>query len=436
MTQVAPYRDVRASFAQERRFVVDEQRGPGRDRLVRLAFRVRGPLSTDALGGALAHVVARHDALRASFHRVGETVVQRVHASVPAPLEVAGPDAAGRTAVRRWLEELAGRALDRSLPPPLRLSVAGVGSERHLLALVVDHLVLDGWSLKVLLGELSEAYAALLAGRAPALPPVAVQLPEWSEDQRRRLAGERLARLVGRWRRRLGDDPGIIALPLAGVREHDGPPAFRGERLRALVPADRLAGLRALAAAERATPYVAVLACLARVLRDASGRDRLVLTTSFANRAGAGLGRTIGRLSHPLVLALDLAGAGDLRAVLRAVRLSVFDTLGDAELPFELLRRDLWPGTYRATTTDPTVYFDVAAPPWDDLRLAGAVVEPEEWEDDACIPGLEFLAHDTGGELDVRLGYEVTTYTGEYARGIVARFMEEVDHAAAIAGGR
>lgn len=436
MTAVAAFRDVRASLAQERRFIVDEQRGPGRDRLVRIAFGVRGPLSADALGAALAHVVARHDALRTSFHRVGGAVVQRVHASVPAPLSVDDGEAADGQAARRWLEERAGRPLDRSRPPPLRLSVARAGYERHVLALVADHLVLDGWSLKVLLGELGDAYAALLDGRAPELPAVTVQLPEWSEDQRSRLSGERLARLVQRWRGRLGDDPGMIALPLSGLLPHDGPRPFRGERLRALVPADRLAGLRALAAAERATLYVAVLACLARVLRGAAGRDRVVLTTSFANRAGAGLGRTIGRLSHPLVLALDLAGAGDLGAALRAVRLAVFDTLGDAELPFELLRREVWPGTYRATTMDPTVYFDVAAPPWSDLRLAGAVVEPVEWEDAGCIPGLEFLAYDTGRELDVRLGYEVTTYSAEYAGGLMARFLEQVDLTAQGGGGR
>ncbi|HSR22228.1 MAG TPA: condensation domain-containing protein, partial [Candidatus Eisenbacteria bacterium] len=164
MTAVAAFRDVRASLAQERRFIVDEQRGPGRDRLVRIAFGVRGPLSTDALGAALAHVVGRHDALRTSFHRVGETVVQRVHASVPAPLSVDDGERAAGPAARRWLEERAGRPLDRALPPPLRVSVARAGDERHVLALVADHLVLDGWSLKVLLGELSHAYAAVLDG--------------------------------------------------------------------------------------------------------------------------------------------------------------------------------------------------------------------------------------------------------------------------------
>jgi Condensation domain len=426
MTSVASYRDVRASLAQERRVIVDEQHGAGRDRLVRIAFAVAGPLDTEVLGAALAHVVARHDALRTSFHRVGDAVVQRVHASVPAPLEVdeapAGPG---------WLEERAGRPLDRAVPPPLRLSVARAGPGRHLLALVTDHLVLDGWAMKVVLGELGDAYAALLEGRAPALPPVAVQLSEWSEAQRARLSGERLRRLAGHWRARLGDDPNVIALPLAGRLPPQGPPLFRGERLRAPVPPERLAGLRALAAAERATLYLAVLACLARVLREASGRDRVVVTTSFANRAGAGLARTVGRLSHPMILALDLAGAADLPAALRAVRLAVFDTLGDAELPFELLRREVWPSTYRATTTEPTVYFDVAAPPWHDLRLAGASVEPVEWEDESCIPGLEFLAHDVDGGLDVSLGYELTTYSGAYAGEILARFLDQVDRAGA-----
>jgi Condensation domain len=423
------YHEFRASIAQERRLLVDAQRGDGRDRLVRLAFDVGGPLSEGALRSALSFVMDRHDALRSSFHLAGGTAVQRVHDGVATPLSIVDVEAADDPAAGRWLDAQATRPIDRSLPPPFRVAAGRTGRERHLLAFLFDHLVVDGWSLEVFLGELSDAYAAALGGRTPDLPPVTVQLPEWSEAQRRWLSGDRLERLVGRWRRRLGEDPTAIALALRGLREHDGSRPFRGERLRALLEGERVARLRAMAAAERATLYGAVLACLATVLAEESGRDRMLLTTSFANRARAGLERTMGRLSHPLIFALDLAGARDPGSALRAVRLALLDALGDAELPFELLRREVWPGTYLATTTAPTVYYDLATPPGEGLRLAGAAVRALDWDDDSCIPGLEFLGLDRGAELDVQLGFEVTTYSRGYAGTILARFLERVAQA-------
>jgi amino acid adenylation domain-containing protein len=143
---------------------------------------LEGALDTEAFEKAWNHVVGRHPALRTAFLRsaLSQPVQAVCHdaALTIDLLDLSTVDEAAQATL--WRERLAdeiARGFDLAKPPLMRLLLARHGVQRHTLAWTHHHLVLDGWSMSMVLGEVLQAYACLASGRKPALPPAASAAP-------------------------------------------------------------------------------------------------------------------------------------------------------------------------------------------------------------------------------------------------------------------
>ncbi|MFI1398431.1 amino acid adenylation domain-containing protein [Streptomyces sp. NPDC020681] len=134
---------------------------------VQLVLDLEGPLDRAALRSAAAGLLHRHPNLRSGFrYRKNGQPVQLVPREVPVPwreLEAAED-----------LDELTDRdrsePFDVGRPPLIRFTVIGTGPDRHRLLITCHHILLDGWSMPILLKELFAAYGA--GGDATGLPAV------------------------------------------------------------------------------------------------------------------------------------------------------------------------------------------------------------------------------------------------------------------------
>ncbi|SDP82264.1 non-ribosomal peptide synthase domain TIGR01720/amino acid adenylation domain-containing protein, partial [Streptomyces sp. cf386] len=135
-----------------------------------------GPLDTARLRAAWEAVLARHPALRAGFHEQdsGEAV-QVVARNVELPWHEADlsglPESEALAEAERLARSDLARRFDLTKPPLLRLLLVRLGDNRHRLAITCHHILLDGWSMPIVLNEVSAVYAD---GRdAPTLKRVA-----------------------------------------------------------------------------------------------------------------------------------------------------------------------------------------------------------------------------------------------------------------------
>ena len=94
----------------------------------------------------------------------------------------------------------------------MRADLLRLGTEDHLLALTFHHLVLDGWSVGVLIRELELRYAAYNAGSILTLPSLPIQFADFAAWQRDPARGPALAGQVAFWRDRLHGVP-TLQLP-------------------------------------------------------------------------------------------------------------------------------------------------------------------------------------------------------------------------------
>jgi amino acid adenylation domain-containing protein/thioester reductase-like protein len=210
-----------------------------------------------------------------------------------------------------------------------------------VLALTLHHIVSDGWSLGVLLKELSAIYGARVEGRAQALAPLPVQYADYAAWQRGWMSAERMGAQLEYWKRVLQGAVAVLDLPLDRAR-----PALethRGGALSLELPGPLTASLRALSQRNSATLFMTLMAAFNVLLGRYARQSDLCVGYPVANRNRTEIEGLIGFFVNTLVLRTRLDLSADFAALLRQVRESVVAADANQDLPFERLIEELRP---------------------------------------------------------------------------------------------
>src|SRR6185312_8863758 len=343
--RVAGTAGLRLSFAQERIWLL-EQLEPGTAAYnMPCAVVLRGPLDAGRLAGALGEVVRRHEVLRATFLAGDEGPRQSILPSGDFRLGVvdlsALPPAERAEAADRLGMAEALRPFDLKAGPPFRATLARLAPLEHRLFLTVHHIAADGWSMALLLDELTALYRA--AGEpgealAPALPVRYVEFAEW---QRRSLEGDALDSQLAYWRRQLaGPLPG---LDLPVDRRRPAASTFRGGRVSLTLAADLSLSIEAMGRRAEATLFMTLLTAFALLLGRQSGQEDLIVGTPIAGRNRSEVEGLIGIFLNMLALRLDLSGGASFAEALARTRETALAAYAHQDLPFERVVREVQP---------------------------------------------------------------------------------------------
>lgn len=278
-----------------------------------VTLRINGALDVELLDRVLIELVDRHDMLRSTFGERDGRPVQTIGARGPGLERIDLSDRPDPERARAIVAERADRAFDLEHGPVLRLTLIRLAADDHVLGLVLHHIAGDGWSLEVLLHELSELYAAYAAGEPSPLPPLELCYL----DHVRRAERRDDAAALAYWTEQLAGAP-VLDLPT----DHLRPPvrSGRGERLTFYLPGDLLNRLEALARAERSTMFMVLLAAFQTLLARYSGQRDVCVGTPVLGREDPRAERVIGNFAATVVLRGDLGDDPTFRDFLRATR--------------------------------------------------------------------------------------------------------------------
>jgi amino acid adenylation domain-containing protein len=339
------------SFAQQRLWIIDQLEAGSTAYHVPLALRLTGELDPVALRRALGEILRRHEALRTRFeardgspHQVISPFLAPVLPRVDLTALAAGPREAE---LLRLLVAEVLRPFDLGRGPLLRSTLVALhtadqaGPAEHALLTTLHHIVSDGWSVGVLLRELTVLYGALRDGRPALLPALPIQYADFSKWQREWLSGAVLQEQIGYWRERLAGAPRVLDLPTD--RPRPAAQSFRGATLVTSLPVGDVRALTGLARRHGVTLFMVLLAAFETLLYRLTGQDSLLVGSTIANRTRREIENLIGFFVNTLVMRADFPAGMALGKLLTQTRESALGAYTHQDLPFEKLVEELEP---------------------------------------------------------------------------------------------
>nr|MCU0507748.1 amino acid adenylation domain-containing protein [Anaerolineae bacterium] len=328
------------SFGQQRMWFLDQFQPGSAFYNIPSAIRLTGELNVTALRRALNEIVARHEALRTTFATVDGRPSQLIAPSLTldAPLiDLSSlPVAERETEAMRLAREEARGPFDLRRGPLLRAKLIRLGPAEHLALITMHHIVSDGWSMNLFVGELAALYAAFSAGRSSPLPPLPIQYPDYAEWQREWLSGEVLEAETAFWTAKLGNPPPPV-LELPGDRPRPAVQTANGATVHTKFPRSLSDGLNALSRQEGATLFMTLLAGFYALLHRYTGHTDICVGSPIANRRQAELEPLIGLFINTLVLRAPVDGDMTFRDLVRRVKDVALEGYAHQDLPFEMI---------------------------------------------------------------------------------------------------
>jgi amino acid adenylation domain-containing protein/FkbH-like protein/non-ribosomal peptide synthase protein (TIGR01720 family) len=286
-----------------------------------LSWTVEGRFDTAAFIQAWALAIERHTILRSSFHWKGlEQPVQIVHPRValvhqqddwcdqsPATQQERLADLLAR-------DRAAGYVLEQA--PLLRLWTVRLAEQRYQVIWSFHHLLLDGWSVSLLLREVQACYLAICGGQQPVLPPARPY-----RDYLAWLGQQDLAAAEQYWRAVLAGLQAPTILGLGGIeRPVVGEPRYA--EIEQQVPPTLTADLQRLAREEQLTLNTLVQAAWALLLSHYTGSNDVLFGATVAGRPAelGGVEERVGLFINTLPVRVRLPAATSVRHWLRQLQ--------------------------------------------------------------------------------------------------------------------
>jgi len=311
------------------------------------AYRLQGPLNVPALERSLVEVVRRHDSLRTGFSWVDDrpvaVIAQNADIGSPFVLEdlARGAPMRNERAKTLLLKKARLKAAQEALTPfdmkcaPLfRTRLLRLDNEDHVLLLILNHIIFDGWSIGVFMEELSKFYAAFAGGHEARLPELAVQFSDFARWQRRWSTSAAANHQLAYWKEHLRGASSVFP----ANREIGG--ALLGSPIAhepVQLSNSLVARLNALSHRRGATLFMTLLAGFKTLLLAMSGRNDLCVATAMANRTQLKTERVIGPVVNTTLIRTRIDADVSFQETLSRVRESVLEAYARQELPFDIL---------------------------------------------------------------------------------------------------
>jgi non-ribosomal peptide synthetase component F/thioesterase domain-containing protein len=324
------------SPAQERIWRADRQ-SPG-DPAYNCAFRwsLKGPLNVSVLERAFNEIVSRHEILRATFTQIGVDPVQLIAPSISFKVAISDlrstPETERERVTDRICRQEATRGFDIGAGPLIRVSLIQLEEQHHLLLLTLHLLIADGWSIRVIMGELQKLYSAFSEGRDSPLSDLAIQYPDYVVWQQERQAERALDDQLSYWKSKLAgyrqfEVPGDLPLPSEFTGSSD--------IVSLELPRELTDTLNGLSNRQGGTMFITALAACKALLRRYTGETDIAIGSELAGRNRTELEGLVGLFINHVVFRTNVSGDLTFLELAERVRDTTWEIFANQDVAFE-----------------------------------------------------------------------------------------------------
>ncbi|NRR20015.1 edeine non-ribosomal peptide synthetase EdeL [Brevibacillus sp. MS2.2] len=288
-------------------------------------MRIIGSLDSGRLQDIADQLVARHEALRTSFHLMEGQVKQKVHGDLSVQIETWKAD---EETVEKEIERFF-RPFDLKQAPLLRIGLIALSSEEHLLIFDMHHIISDGISKSILLEEFCNLY------QGQVLPELSVQAKEFAWWQREQAAEIGWAEHEAYWLDAFSQQPQPLAIPTDYPRPQTM--TFDGDELLTELSGEWLEKLDSFTRQSSSTLYMLLLAVYSVLLSKYSNQEDIVIGCDMDGRQRAEFAPVVGMFVNTLALRNWPKKELTVREYIGQVRQNVLSGFEHGDYPFDQL---------------------------------------------------------------------------------------------------
>lgn len=367
------------SFAQQRLWILDQLEPGNPVYNITTAVHLAGPLNRKAVEWSLNKIIERHEILRTSFVFIDEEPAQKILPSlkiVPSLIDLQTLPATEQEAlIPGLIAKETARSFDLQKGPLLRATLLVLNQHNYVLLMTMHHIISDGWSLGLILQEMTVFYEAyFVQDKSYSLPPLPVQYADFTVWQRERLTNEIIEKQLTYWRKQIGNQPPILELPANYSRSSK--PTFRGGTQLFTLPQSVSQKLKQLSRQENATLFITLLTVLKILLFRYTGQTDITVGTPITNRDQSQIQNLIGFFVNTLILRTDLSGNPEFTEVVERVRRTMSGAHTHRDLPFERLVQELQLERSEGLVSFPQVVFMFQEEPVSIKKFANLTLTP------------------------------------------------------------
>ncbi|MEA5581858.1 MupA/Atu3671 family FMN-dependent luciferase-like monooxygenase [Nodularia harveyana UHCC-0300] len=319
-----------------------------------VSLKLAGELNLSALTQAMQQIVNRHEALRTSISPEGD--IQRIFPSLN--IEIPITDLTADTGDSGTLgEKLSQSPFDLTTAPLFRPHLLKLAPEEHVLILTGHHIIVDGWSVGVILQELSTLYTALCAGEKCQLSSP-MQYREYVNWRRESDQTAEMASHEAYWLEKLGET--IPTLDLPTDRTRSPLKSYRGSKESLLLENNIGSGIKKVGLEHGCTVFMTLLAVYTTLLHRLTGQDQIILGIPTAGRSLAGSDSLVGYCAHVLPVCSDYQNTTPFSEHLITIKNVLLEAYQHQDYPFaELIQKlNLTPDASRSPLVTVTFNLD------------------------------------------------------------------------------
>ena len=409
------------SFNQERLWFIDRLEGSVQYH-VPAVIRLNGKLDLAALEYTLKCIVNRHEVLRSALREQDGRPYQYVMDGDAWQLNITDgasyqQDEAG---LDHHIDKIKGQPFDLSKDYMLRAHLISLNPSAHILVITLHHIASDGWSMSVIVKEVTELYNSYIQKRENNLAPLAIQYADYAIWQRRNLEGEVLNKKIGYWKNKLQD---VKVLRLPTDYERPVIQSTRGAMVSVRIDKGLTDRLQVFSQQQGTTLFMTLLTAFKVLLYRYSGQTDICVGTATAGRQSQELDALIGFFVNTLALRNQLDGGGSFVALLQQVKKTTMEAYENQEVPFEKVveaivgKRDLG--------TDALIQIMFAlqnTPDIPELQIGEAGLTVDKYEDDTALFELWMNIAETPEGLGGYVKYCTDLYSPQTIEHLVAHY--------------
>lgn len=341
LTSISKQKDYPLSLYQERMWLIIQKAEKNPVYNLPIIFQLQGSVNTSILEQAINQLIQRHESLRTFFPIIDGFPVQRILSSFSVVLYLEFlSETEAESQINQRIQTEITRPFQLTQTPPIRCLLLQLSKDKFIFIMVIHHLIADGWSLNLILQELSSLYNNLINNHPTGLPPVPLQYKDFSIQHRKWLENPQTYHpLVNYWTEQLKDAPSITSLPT----DYPRPPlqTFEGAIEKFNINAEFTQKLKDLSQETQSTLYMILLSAFLILLSRYNEQEDLVIGVPIANRNRTEIESTIGCFSTVIPFRIRFSKNSSFLDFLKSIKEVFLEAYIYQEFPIEQMLKQL-----------------------------------------------------------------------------------------------